>query len=137
VGFLNTTAQAKIGKNEPSPARVEVELDIFSGMPNPTWVLTGAEAASFLQKLAELPPASPTKLSGNLGYRGLIVQVTQGADTQLIHIQNGTVHIAKGAIDFYTRDDNRKMERWLVNTGKAHLKNELLQVVEREFQRLP
>ena len=137
MGFLNTTAQATIGKNEPSPVRVEVELDIFSGMPNPTWVLTDAEAGSFLKKLAELPPASPTKLSGNLGYRGLVVHVTQGADTQLIYVQNRIVHIVKGTMDVYAYDDDRKMERWLLNTGKPHLKNELSQVVEREFRRLP
>ena len=79
------------------PARVEVELDIFSGMPNPTWVLTDAEADSFVKQLAAAPPGPATELSGNLGYRGFIVQVTQGADTQLIHIQAGTIHISKGA----------------------------------------
>ena len=30
----------------------EVELDIFSGMPNPTWILTNAEADSFVKQLA-------------------------------------------------------------------------------------
>ena len=34
------------------PVHVEVELDIFSGMPNPTWVLTNAEADSFVKQLA-------------------------------------------------------------------------------------
>ena len=57
------------------PARVEVELDIFSGMPNPTWVLTDAEADSFVKQLAAAPPGPATELSGNLGYRGFIVQV--------------------------------------------------------------
>ena len=44
------------------PARVEVELDIFSGMPNPTWVLTDAEADSFLKQLAAAPPGPATNL---------------------------------------------------------------------------
>ena len=79
------------------PARVEVELDIFSGMPNPTWVLTDAEADSFVKRLAAAPPGPATELSGNLGYRGFIVQVTQGAETHSIHVQAATTQISKGA----------------------------------------
>src|SRR6266404_5142559 len=115
-------------------ARVEVELDIFSGMPNPTWVLTNAEADSLVKKLAAVSRASATELSGNLGYRGFIVQVTQGADAQLIRIQTGTVHISKGTTNVCAYDKDRELERWLLNTGKPHLKNELFQIVEREFR---
>ncbi len=116
------------------PVRVEVELDIFSGMPNPTWVLTNVEADSFVKKLAAMSRTSATELSGNLGYRGFIVQVTQGANTQLIHIQTGIVHISIGATNVYANDEDRELERWLFNTGKPHLKNELFQIVEREFR---
>ena len=85
-------------------------------MPNPTWVLTDAEADSFVKRLSAAPPGPATKLSDNLGYRGFIVQVTQGAETHSIHLQAGTV------------------ERWLLNTGKPHLKSEIFQVVEREIR---
>ena len=116
------------------PARCEVELDIFSGMPNPTWILTNAEADSFMKQLAALPQTSARELSGNLGYRGFIVQCTQGADAQLIRIQDGTVHISKGVTNVYAYDEDRKWERWLLNTGRPHLKNELFQIAEREFR---
>ena len=115
------------------PLRVEVELDIFSGMPNPTWVLSDAEAVSFVEQLADLPAAAATNLSGNLGYRGFIVKVTQGSGTLLIHIQNGTVHIANDGTDLCTRDDKRKIERWLLNTGKMHVKDEIFKIAVREF----
>lgn len=115
-------------------ARCEVELDIFSGMPNPTWILTDAEADYFMKRLAELPRTSARELSGNLGYRGFIVQCTQAANTQLIRIQNGTVHISNDVTDVYAYDEDRELERWLLNTGKPHLKNELFQIVEREFR---
>jgi hypothetical protein len=120
--------------SESMPVRVEVELDIFSGMPNPTWVLTNAEADSFVKKLAVMSRTSATALSGNLGYRGFIVQVTQGANTQLIHVQTGIVHISIGATNVYANDEDRELERWLLNTGKPHLTNELFQIVEREFR---
>lgn len=114
--------------------RVEVELDIFSGMPNPTWVLTDAEAESFMKQLAALPRTSAGELSGNLGYRGFIVQVTQGTETRLIRIQGGTVHTSEGATTIYVNDEDRKLERWLLNTGKPHLKSEVLQSAEPELR---
>ena len=103
-------------------------------MPNPTWVLTNAEADSFVKKLDAMSRTSATELSGNLGYRGFIVQVTQGANTQLVHIQTGIVQISIGAKNVYANDEGRELERWLLNTGKPHLENELFQIVEREFR---
>lgn len=120
--------------SESIAARCEVELDIFSGMPNPTWVLTNAEADTLVKKLAGLSRTSATELSGNLGYRGFIVQCTQGADAQLIRIQAGTVHISEGARNVYAYDKDRQIERWLLNTGKPHLNNELFEIAEREFR---
>lgn len=112
----------------------EVELDIFSGMPNPTWTLTTAEADTFLKQVDALPPTSGKQLSGNLGYRGFIVQCTKGAEMQIIRIQTGIVHISKGATVAYALDENRQLERWLLNTARRHLKNEVFQIVEREFR---
>ena len=114
--------------------RCEVELDIFSGMPNPNWVLTNVEADSFVKQLAALPLTSAGKLSGNLGYRGFIVHCAEGADMQMIHIQNGTVHISRAEVNVYSYDEGRELERWLLNTGKPHLKNDLFQILEHEFQ---
>lgn len=116
------------------PARVEVELDLYSGMPNPTWTLTDAEADSLVKQLAALPRTSATDLAGNLGYRGFIVRVTQGADTQLIRIQTGTVHIAKGAMNLYALDADRALERWLLDTGKPYLKSDIVKVLEGEIR---
>ena len=116
------------------PARVEVELDIFSGMPNPTWILTTIEADSFVRQLAAKSRTSARELSGNLGYRGFIVQVTQGENTQLIHIQTGAIHISTGAMKVYANDGERELERWLLNTGKPHVKNELFQIVDGQIR---
>jgi hypothetical protein len=113
------------------PARVEVELDIFSGMPNPTWVLTDAEADIFVKQLDAAPPGPSTNLPGNLGYRGFIVQVTHGADTDLIRIQAGAIHLSRGSTKTYARDGDRELERWLLGTGKPHLKDEIFQTVQR------
>jgi len=116
------------------PARVEVELDVYSGMPNPTWILTDAEAGSLVRKVAALPRASAAELSGKLGYRGFIVRVTQGADTRLIHIHAGIVHISKGATTDYAGDADRALERWLLETGQSHLESDIVETVERDLR---
>ena len=111
----------------------EVELDIFSGVPNPTWSLTDAEADSFMKQLVALPRTAPRELSGKLGYRGFIVQCTQGTDAWLVRLQNGIVHISQGATNTYADDERRLLERWLLNTGKPHLEAELFQIAESEL----
>ena len=116
------------------PAHFEVELDVFSGMPNPTWVLTNIESDHFTKQLASLSRTSARELSGNLGYRGFIVQVKQGANAQLIRIQTGTVHISEGTTTVYAQDVDRELERWLLNTGRSHLRKELFQIAERELR---
>jgi hypothetical protein len=57
---------------------LEIELDVFSGMPNPTWMLEPRQEAT----LYELLKAEPAQISSvtastarlGLGYRGLIVR---------------------------------------------------------------
>jgi hypothetical protein len=116
------------------PAHVAVELDIFSGMPNPRWSLVPADADHLWEQLAALPPALPVELSGHLGYRGFILQVEQGAETEVIHVQAGAVRITRSATSSYFRDVNRKLERWLLDTGRPRLNSEVLQVVERDLR---
>lgn len=112
----------------------EVELDIFSGMPNPMWNLTNAAADYFLEQLAALPLTSARELSGNLGYRGFIVRCTQGGNTRWIHVQKGIVHISEGETNVYAYDKDRALEAWVLNTGRPHLKDEIYQIAEREFR---
>ena len=115
------------------PKRVEVELDIFSGMPNPTWNLTDAQAETFVQRLQSMPKAPAVTLSGRLGYRGFVVQVIRDGETQVVHVQNGFVQTSAGATDAYARDAGRELERWLLDTGRPHLKSEHFEIVRREL----
>ena len=112
----------------------EVELDIFSGAPNPTWSLTDAEADSFLKRLAALRRTTPGQFSGKLGYRGFIVQCRQGSDAWQVRLHNGIVDITQAAMNSYADDEARRLERWLLDTGKPYLKAELYQMAERELR---
>jgi hypothetical protein len=55
---------------------IEVELDIFSGRPNPSWVLRPEESKELIQLITALP-AHQFKTSSDdaLGYRGFLVKI--------------------------------------------------------------
>jgi hypothetical protein len=57
---------------------LEVELDVFSGVPNPTWILSPRQEAALYERLRADPKqiSSATSLNTRLGlgYRGLIVR---------------------------------------------------------------
>jgi hypothetical protein len=56
---------------------IKVTADIFSGRPNPEWVVSGAEAEAALRSLSQTPNAAAALDSGfqGLGSRGLIVEI--------------------------------------------------------------
>ena len=56
---------------------IKVTADIFSGRPNPEWVVSGAEAEAALRGLSQKTAAAATLDSGfqGLGSRGLIVEI--------------------------------------------------------------
>jgi hypothetical protein len=56
----------------------EVELDVFSGRPNPRWVLTPAESRQLTGRVRDgTAPVVPVSMdAGNLGYRGFIVRAS-------------------------------------------------------------
>lgn len=116
------------------PAKIKVELDIFSGNPNPAWFLSNQDGTIFLDKLAELPKAPVRELSAKLGYRGFIVQVTNDSEQSLVKFQNGIVQLSKGESKVYYRDLCLNLERWLLNSGKLYLKSDLFNMVEKELQ---
>lgn len=114
-------------------ASTEVELDVFSGRPNPAWALTSAEAEEFERRLAALPRSPARELSTGLGYRGLVVRVEDDAGTRLIRVQSGCVEIAAAGSTVYAIDEGRALERWLIGTGRTRLPDDVAEVVEREL----
>jgi hypothetical protein len=55
----------------------EIELDIFSGRPNPRWTLDAAESKEFLTRLLDRTvPMAPITSREGLGYRGFICTAT-------------------------------------------------------------
>ena len=114
------------------PDPYEVELDIFSGMPNPTWRLSETESDAFERTLGALLRVRAREMPGNLGYRGFLVRSIGDTSVRLIEIGRGVVRIMEGANAVYLADQNRALERWLCDGARPHLPADLFQMVTRE-----
>jgi hypothetical protein len=115
------------------PESAEVELDIFSGGPNPMWRLSDADAAALLRELEELPEAPPAAIADNLGYRGFVVHIRHDGGATRLVIQNGTVQAFRGDSSTYYRDSDRALEQWLLNSGRPFLDDSIATIVERNL----
>lgn len=94
-----------------------VELDVFSGQNNPTWNLSEAEYAEVHKRINLLPESASKSLQPLpvLGYRGLIIkQECQHGESVSIRIYRGFVQSKQ----LNLLDPDRKLEKWLLGTGK-------------------
>jgi hypothetical protein len=63
---------------------ITVELDIFSGNPNPVWTLTAQEEKEFVARVMSDPSLTlPPKSAGGLGYRGFTISASNEARNTL------------------------------------------------------
>ncbi|MGH9841437.1 MAG: hypothetical protein ACREEM_22010 [Blastocatellia bacterium] len=109
---------------------MKVELDIFSGRPNPSWELTAAESEEFRRWIRGLPRdqsgrSAPAK--DKLGYRGLIV-TSAGGDIEsfeqvVVSAGSAQGRSPRGVQTF--PDQDRALEQWLLATGKNRLEADL------------
>lgn len=112
----------------------EVELDIFSGMPNPEWTLSEKQAKTLLDRLSALPPAEECPRAGNLGYRGLIVRIRRESRLDMhVYIYNGCVEVERSGSSAFFADPNRGLERYLVTTGEPFLITEVRDALENDL----
>jgi hypothetical protein len=103
-----------------------VTLHVYSGRPNPQWILPDAAAEEFnerLQKIASVSRVSNLKPAamGGLGYRGFNVRETGQSRGMRLH--SGMVDQGQGSPTLLTAD--RTLERWLLNTAGRNITDSL------------
>lgn len=113
---------------------MQVEVDMFSGRPNPHWELTVQESQEFTQRFQSLSTdKGEGTVNEGLGYRGLIVRESGEeveGDREIV-ISNGLV-VARGNGKFQLfTDKNRSLEKWLIQTGKGRLEDELYHQISK------
>jgi hypothetical protein len=106
TGVVLTLLLLACARPAPSTSEISVELDAFSGRPNPTWTLSSAEAEEALRRLRGLPSADAPVPDMGLGYRGFILT---GDDQQLgvgVRVVSGLVVRGEGVEPKVYRDVN-------------------------------
>jgi hypothetical protein len=114
----------------------KVELDIFSGVPNPTWMLTLPEASDLKNRVSKLDPTEEMwQCSENLGYRGFIVRTTAASSVfvQTIRACHGIVEVVDSTKTSYYLDPQRQIELWLLATAKPPLADDLNAEIIKEI----
>jgi hypothetical protein len=105
---------------------MRVELDIFSGRPNPVWVLDTAQEAEIRGRIARLKPSSAKVSVPGLGYRGFIVH-----DVGEMRFYRGQVLPGLDADTARWGATDRELERWLLETGRGVIEASIYQMVRR------
>ncbi len=120
---------------------MQVEVDMFSGRPNPHWELTVQESQDFAQRFQSLSiHRGEGAINEGLGYRGLIVR--EGGEEvegdgvpprklRQIVISHGLVVARGNGKSQQFTDENRALEKWLIHTGEGRLDDELYHQISR------
>ncbi|SOD90580.1 hypothetical protein SAMN06269250_3469 [Spirosoma fluviale] len=72
IGLVVLCLSCSLEKQQ-QPTAMKVELDVFSGRPNPTWTLSEEESTELVALLKSLPIAEESSEEGGLGYRGFVL----------------------------------------------------------------
>lgn len=107
-----------------------VTMDVFSGLPNPTWELGADETAEMVSRWEDLAVATAGEYPGTLGYRGVIVEFEDGSR---VWVSGGfAVDETRGQV-VARADPGHTLELWLLETGRSTLDPALLESVLAEI----
>ena len=103
---------------------MQVEVDMFSGRPNPHWELTVTESQEFARRFQSLwAQKGEGFVNAALGYRGLILRESGeevGGERDIVICYGFVVAKRQGKSQQFT-DQNRALEKWLIQTGEGRL----------------
>jgi hypothetical protein len=122
---------------EPASAHTQVTLRIFSGRPDPTWTLTPAQDAELRQRLGALrPTAQAFDEMGRLGYAGfsLLLPPAQGQPEQYVQVWDGVVQLRTQSQATLLADEDRALERWLLDSAVGRVEDEIIAAVRLELE---
>jgi hypothetical protein len=93
---------------------VDVELDLFSGRPNPRWTLAGRRVDELRDRVRGLSPGDSKEIPG-LGYRGFVLAADRNHDR--VRAFDGTIRVERADRTEVLRDD-RGLEELLVTQAR-------------------
>ena len=108
---------------------VRVTVDIYSGLPNPSWEILNDDAQSLIARMRGLPKAKRQIADEpGLGYRGLILEVNDETGPIEYRVFGGIVTTDSDSF----LDEGRDLERFLIRSGSAVLGQDLVvEIIEQ------
>ena len=107
------------GPDSPAPV-TEVELDVFSGRPNPKWTMTEKSVAIW-QQVEASPSAESLDEPNHLGYRGFVLR----RGTTEARVYNGWIWVREHGGTRTLRDSSR-IETALIGAARMRGFGDLL-----------
>ena len=110
---------------------MKIELDMFSGRPNPAWEPSAGEQAEITARLLNLPPSPPVMEPDGLGYRGFVIlnPIQQKGMTTRIRIFNGKITIEEYNGSSESFHDAQNLETLLQQQASTHGFTEIIKSI--------
>jgi hypothetical protein len=125
-GVCSTDRDDHSGTAEKRP--MQIELNVFSGRPNPTWSLNDQQADQFRAKFNVIRKSDcGHEPYDGLGYRGFKVEGFQDYDELIVCAD--TVEARRGRSRYWWLDESRSLERYLLESSKGHIDEGLYQAI--------
>jgi hypothetical protein len=116
--------------------RALITLHVFSGRPDPMFLLSDAQAEELKERLDRteslLTLSRPAGVDGRLGYRGFsIEQLGPSVTARSLYVHSGVVD--RGSHQLGTTDENSAIESLLIDFAEPHIDSDVLQHVRQEL----
>jgi len=111
---------------------IMVTLDLFSGLPNPSWELGPAQRNELRNRLSHLTSLERERVRvPGLGYRGLVLSQSRGSGaSDDIRIFGGAITPERAGTRSY-KDSGSRLEAWLLSTGRTAIDPDLYRELSR------
>ena len=99
--------------------KILVEIKLFSGRPNPSWLLENGEAKNLNDLLQNLPlnkNDQPMNVMDGLGYKGFILTITENDTEKTVYVFSNMISTQEKEIKIFV--DENKVEKKLLQVAK-------------------
>ena len=113
---------------------VQFSLPIYSGREDPTWKASEKDVRAFTTKFDAMKTRNPQEpLTGGLGYHGFLVKGFRPYDR--IWVWKGTVEATREGKTYQWVDEDRALERFLLEASRAHISDREYKMVADEVEK--